>query len=91
MRRIRCLRIRSIGMKKPRTAQPKEPVSDCSWCCFLRKIRFLASSPPPPVEAGGRKPSGLSGCGSVFFLDDFRFFRFFRFCVMVLGNTQAER
>ncbi len=45
MRRIRCLRIRSIGMKKPRTAQPKEPVSDCSWCCFLRKIRFLASSP----------------------------------------------
>lgn len=45
MRRIRCLRIRSIGMKKPRTVQPKEPVSDCSWCCFLRKIRFLASSP----------------------------------------------
>lgn len=50
MRRIRCLRIRSIGMKKPRTAQPKEPVSDCSWCCFLRKIRFLASS---PASTGG--------------------------------------
>lgn len=25
-------------------------VSDCSWCCFLRKIRFLAFS--PPLQAG---------------------------------------
>lgn len=90
MRRIRCLRIRSIGMKKPRTAQPKEPVSDCSWCCFLRKIRFLASS-PPPVEAGGGSQVVCPVVDLYFFLDDFRFFRFFRFCVMVLGNAQAER
>ena len=89
MRRIRCLRIRSIGMKKPRTAQPKEPVSDCSWCCFLRKIRFLAFS--PASTGGGESQVFCPVVDPYFFLDDFRFFRFFRFCVMVLGNTQAER
>ena len=65
-------------------------------CVGLLMVLLSAEDPllgflPPPVEAGGRKPSDLSGCGSVFFLDDFRFFRFFRFCVMVLGNIQAER
>lgn len=65
-------------------------------CVGLLMVLLSAEDPllgflPPACRGGGRKPSGLSGCGSVFFLDDFRFFRFFRFCVMVLGNTQAER
>lgn len=41
-------------------------------CVGLLMVLLSAEDPllgflPPPVEAGGRKPSGLSGCGSVFF------------------------
>lgn len=65
-------------------------------CVGLLIVLLSAEDPllgflPPPVEAGGGSQVVCPVVDLYFFLDDFRFFRFFRFCVMVLGNTQAER
>lgn len=64
-------------------------------CVGLLMVLLSAEDPllgflPPPVEAGGGNQV-VCPVVDLFFLDDFRFFRFFRFCVMVLGNAQAER